>query len=410
MRLLLLGLVLAGTIAAAAAAGVDREAAASSVHCADWRHVPRDGFPTVSRNGRTIAWVRWTFGIPLGRVLVANPDGSAARAAPAPDGRARYRHPELSPDGKQVLYQTSSGTEPIRYFLADLGGRRVQELAAAEAQILRRDWRTPDWAPDGSLHATLRDSGLWIESVDGSVKREVISGRDGFAGEPAWSPDGSHLLFVYTPTDPATGYFLPAEIDVVEANGSNLRTLARAGDYTTAAWSPDATRIAFSDAGGREKPPPSTIFVINADGTERHAVTSPVNRYRPSSNNVTWLDDDTLVFTSLSQNENGQRVVSVNSIRTDGRDEQRLTYHCRVGTPAGETIYGSDLADVVHALGGNDTVDPGPGRDVVASGPGSDLIRAKDGTRDVINCGRDFDRVRIDRFDRVMNCEVVRRP
>jgi len=116
--------------------------------------------------------------------------------------------------------------------------------------MLRRDWRTPDWSPDGTLHATLHDSGLWIESADGRVKREVISGRGGFAGEPAWSPDGSHLLFVYVPTDPATGYFLPAEIDIVEADGSNLRTLARAGDVTTAAWSPDGTRIAFSDPGG----------------------------------------------------------------------------------------------------------------------------------------------------------------
>jgi len=70
-----------------------------------------------------------------------------------------------------------------------------------------------------------------------------------------------------------------------------------------------------------------------------------------------------------SQNESRQRVVSVNSIRADGRDEQRLTYHCRVGTPARATIYGSDLADVVQALAGNDTVDPGAGRDIVAGGP-----------------------------------------
>jgi len=102
-------------------------------------------------------------------------------------------------------------------------------------------------------------------------------------------------------------------------------------------------------------------------------------------------------------------VVSVNSIRADGRDEQRLTYHCRVGTPARETIYGSDLADVVQALAGNDTVDPGPGRDIVAGGAGTDLIHARDGTRDVIDCGAGFDRVRIDRFDRVRNCELVRR-
>jgi Ca2+-binding RTX toxin-like protein len=52
-------------------------------------------------------------------------------------------------------------------------------------------------------------------------------------------------------------------------------------------------------------------------------------------------------------------------------------------------------------LGGNDTL---------IGGPGNDTIYARDGKRDVIDCGTGKDVVYADRYDKVAaNCEVVHR-
>jgi hypothetical protein len=50
------------------------------------------------------------------------------------------------------------------------------------------------------------------------------------------------------------------------------------------------------------------------------------------------------------------------------------------------------------------------GRDSVSAGAGNDSIDARDGYRDVIDCGSGFDRVVADSLDRVAtNCERVQR-
>jgi hypothetical protein len=52
----------------------------------------------------------------------------------------------------------------------------------------------------------------------------------------------------------------------------------------------------------------------------------------------------------------------------------------------------------------------GKGRDDINSGTGNDVISSRDGQRDVVTCGRGFDRVRADRKDHVSkSCESVKR-
>jgi Ca2+-binding RTX toxin-like protein len=115
------------------------------------------------------------------------------------------------------------------------------------------------------------------------------------------------------------------------------------------------------------------------------------------------------------------------------------------GTPGGDTIWGGGGADLIYGLGGNDCIlgqggadrihggagidhidgGPGadliygdagndrlvggPGRDQISGGAGNDLVLARDGERDFVDCGAGWDRVIVDRFDVVKNCEVVTR-
>ena len=89
------------------------------------------------------------------------------------------------------------------------------------------------------------------------------------------------------------------------------------------------------------------------------------------------------------------------------------------GSAANDVLYGLGGADVLRGLKGNDvlyggrgddTLDGGAGLDRLFGGPGNDTLRARDGRRDVVDCGPGRDTAFVDRVDRVSGCELVRRP
>lgn len=90
-----------------------------------------------------------------------------------------------------------------------------------------------------------------------------------------------------------------------------------------------------------------------------------------------------------------------------------------IGTPGDDHLCGLDGNDTLEGLGGSDSLDGGPGNDTIDGGPGQDtlfgnlghdVILARDGERDSIDCGKNYDTAIVDRFDRVArNCEHVLR-
>jgi uncharacterized repeat protein (TIGR01451 family) len=86
----------------------------------------------------------------------------------------------------------------------------------------------------------------------------------------------------------------------------------------------------------------------------------------------------------------------------DGRD--RL-----VGGAGNDRLRGGLKRDVLVGGDGDDELLPGTGRDLVRAGFGNDVISARDGSRDVIQCGPGADRVTADRRDRLRGCEQVAR-
>ena len=73
-------------------------------------------------------------------------------------------------------------------------------------------------------------------------------------------------------------------------------------------------------------------------------------------------------------------------------------------------VYGGDAKrDVILGGDGDDQLLPGTGQDLVRAGFGNDVISARDGSRDVIECGPGNDAVTADRRDRLRGCERVSR-
>jgi hypothetical protein len=87
-------------------------------------------------------------------------------------------------------------------------------------------------------------------------------------------------------------------------------------------------------------------------------------------------------------------------IATGGRGKDTIT-----APRDGGVVHGGADRDRLRGSPGRDNITGGRGKDVIASGKGRDLIRALDNTRDRVNCGGGFDRVKADGIDRLRNCE-----
>jgi hypothetical protein len=83
---------------------------------------------------------------------------------------------------------------------------------------------------------------------------------------------------------------------------------------------------------------------------------------------------------------------------------------CLNGLGGADRIDGSTGADKLNGGDGGDRLAGGPGLDRLSGGPGVDVIQARDGARELVRCGPGRDLARLDRRDRAIGCERMRRP
>jgi Ca2+-binding RTX toxin-like protein len=103
------------------------------------------------------------------------------------------------------------------------------------------------------------------------------------------------------------------------------------------------------------------------------------------------------------------------NIQTGGAGPDRLT-----GLDLGDVLRGLGGNDVLVGLAGDDCLSGGAGNDTLRGdagldrfdgGAGNDAINSRDGRRETVTCGTGRqDRVTADRGDRLIGCEIVRRP
>lgn len=77
--------------------------------------------------------------------------------------------------------------------------------------------------------------------------------------------------------------------------------------------------------------------------------------------------------------------------------------------PGDDEIIGNRKDNRLSAGQGNDFIDGRKGADQLFGEDGADRILARDGVRDLVDCGDGQDTAMVDRFDRVRNCEDIRR-
>ena len=143
--------------------------------------------------------------------------------------------PVISPDGKQVAFAA----------LGDIYAMAV----GGKPQNLTRDVAfdtDPAWSPDGSQLVYASDKGgqlmdLWVRDMRSGMSRRLTSIATSALG-PAWSPDGKRIAFL--DVDGIWGRSTPSVVDVATGAITKLHEPIFAPGNPT--WSADGTRIAMT--------------------------------------------------------------------------------------------------------------------------------------------------------------------
>jgi TolB protein len=173
----------------------------------------------------------------------------------------------------------------------------------------------PAWSPDGKTIAFVYvEDDLAIISImnaDGSGVQELTP-RNVRAIHPNWSPDGSKLAYC-TDDDLAPPRKNDSDILVIDMTTRRISTLITGGVNTYPSWSPDGKRIAFRRMLGEMN---SEVFVANADGTgARNLTNHPAFDGWPA-----WSPDGTRIAFASNRNSSYQ----IFMMNADGSDVRLL--------------------------------------------------------------------------------------
>jgi len=175
-----------------------------------------------------------------------------------------------SPDGRRLAfrgYYAPYAEGDYAIYVVGANGCHLTKLTKAMNGV------TPSWSPSGRQIA-FAVGGINVINANGTGLRSLSrSGRERYADqEPTWSAT-NRIAFVRTRLGTSRG-----EIYAMNADGSGLAPLTHGGPgFAQPSWSPNGKSIAFVAYPSSSAPNYSAgvVDVANADGTGAHRVSPP---------------------------------------------------------------------------------------------------------------------------------------
>ncbi len=190
-------------------------------------------------------------------IYVMNADGSGQRRLTRQPGDDS--HPHWSPDGARIVFNSARATpdlsvdwtkQHIEIFTMAADGSDVRQITHFKTVTTY-----PQFSPDGrriAFRRTLDEAAFLWDLTTGTRNSEVfamnadgsnpvnVSKSAAYDGWPAWSPDGTTIVFSSNRAGPAN----IGQLYAVELDGSNLRKLTDGpGSFVQPSWSRDGKRI-----------------------------------------------------------------------------------------------------------------------------------------------------------------------
>jgi TolB protein len=221
-------------------------------------------FPSVSPDGSKVAFTSWFKGQPAIFIFSVDPvrDLRFYNQSASVNGS-----PSFTPDGKQIVYASSAGTERCcRIFLANLDGTGYRPISSSSAIEVEPKVNPKTGNDIVFVSGRAGPQQIYRMNMDGADVERLTPGN-GEASNPSWHPNGQFIAFAWT-QGYATGAF----------NIFTMNTVTRAYDQLThgegrnenPSWSPDGTHIVFaSTRNGR-----SQIYSMTADGKNVRQLTN----------------------------------------------------------------------------------------------------------------------------------------
>jgi Tol biopolymer transport system component len=260
----------------------------------------------VSPTGAANGLVAFTTG---DRIIVQAVDGSDPHEVPAPAPGLTW-HIAWSPNGTRLAVAIFDGPRRSLWVMrAD--GSEATEIANGE-NVSR-----PSWHPNGThITYSLEWNGrteVHVTSSDGTNDRVLYS-------EPApgtyavfsatFSPDGSRIVF-------DAGTDSEYNIFVMASDGSNVRQLTETGTDYNPAWSPDGSQIVFIRYEAISE---SDVFMMDADGSNVRRLTHHGSQFT----NIDPQFSPDAAFITYGSAETGVVGLSIIAMATDGSDPEVL--------------------------------------------------------------------------------------
>jgi TolB protein len=227
-------------------------------------------FPSASPDGRIVAFTTYAAGFPAIQMFSLD----TGRKLPFYNQRASMNaFVTFTPDSKRIVFSSTLAGGPAQLYMANVDGGNLHRLTSSgyievEAKI---NPKTGADLVDVSGRTGLPQ--IYHMNMEGA-NVERLSAGTGEATNPSWNPDGDHIAFAWTKG------FEPGNYNIFVMDVASRQTVqltANEGRNENPSWAPDGAHIVYASKRGRE----SQIWVMNADGTGKHALTTAGSNEKP---------------------------------------------------------------------------------------------------------------------------------